>query len=161
MTTPNGSHDFDFFFGRWRVENRRLRERLLNCEEWDTFEAVCDCHPLERGLGNVDTYVTDYWPNFSGATVRIFNPHTQQWALFWADTRSGELGTPVIGSFKDGVGIFYGPDELRGKPVLVRFIWSDITPTSTRWEQAFSPDDGQTWEVNWVMTSTRIEDTPA
>ena len=41
-------------------------------------------------------------------------------------------------------------------PILVRFLWSDITPTTCRWEQAFSVDDSATWEVNWIMESTRV-----
>ena len=29
------------------------------------------------------------------------------------------------------------------------------TPASAHWEQAFSPDGGKTWEVNWVMEFSR------
>ena len=43
-----------------------------------------------------------------------------------------------------------------GRPILVRFLWSDITDSTCRWEQAFSTDDGATWEVNWIMESNRI-----
>ena len=46
-------------------------------------------------------------------------------------------------------------ERLDGKRILVRFIWSDITATTCRWEQAFSADGGKTWEVNWVMESSR------
>src|SRR5579885_1025651 len=41
---------------------------------------------------------------------------------------------------------------LRRKPVLVRFIWT-VNPkeskVAAKWEQAFSPDGGRTWETNW------------
>ena len=50
-----------------------------------------------------------------------------------------------------------GAAVAEGRPILVRFLWSDITKTTCRWEQAFSVDDGATWEVNWIMESTRIE----
>ncbi|MCB0008650.1 MAG: hypothetical protein KDE04_19430, partial [Anaerolineales bacterium] len=71
------------------------------------------------------------------------------------DNRSAELQPPVVGSFRDGVGLFTGADVCNGQPVIARFIWSEITDNSARWEQAFSPDAGQTWETNWIMTFQR------
>ena len=53
-------------------------------------------------------------------------------------------------------GTFLANDTFHGQPIVVRFIWSNITKTSTRWEQAFSDDGGVTWEDNWIMESTRI-----
>jgi hypothetical protein len=38
----------------------------------------------------------------------------------------------------------------------MRFVWSGITDTAARWEQAFSADEGRTWETNWIMTMTRL-----
>jgi hypothetical protein len=37
----------------------------------------------------------------------------------------------------------------------VRFLWTDITPASARWQQAFSEDGGASWETNWVMEFER------
>jgi hypothetical protein len=54
------------------------------------------------------------------------------------------------------VGTFYGDDTVKGKRVRARFIWSNITPTSCHWEQAASPDEGKTWETNWVQDVTRV-----
>jgi hypothetical protein len=61
-----------------------------------------------------------------------------------------------VGSFANGVGVFEGRDELDGRPIVTRFVWSGITDTAARWEQAFSPDEGRTWETNWIMTMTRL-----
>ena len=61
----------------------------------------------------------------------------------------------VSGRFRDGTGLFYGDDAYQGRDVRVRFVWSGITPVSARWEQAFSADGEQTWEVNWIMELTR------
>ncbi len=67
------------------------------------------------------------------------------WSIWWLDGRHpGQLDPPVVGGFKDGIGTFQCDDTLNGKPIVVRFIWSNITPTSTRWEQSFSPDGGET-----------------
>jgi hypothetical protein len=65
---------------------------------------------------------------------------------------------PTIGAFKNGRGEFYSRETLNGAPILVRFVISDITPTACRFEQAFSADDGQTWEVNWIAADTRISE---
>jgi len=43
-----------------------------------------------------------------------------------------------------------------GRSIYVRFVWSGITATSCRWEQAFSADGGKTWETNWIMEFTRF-----
>jgi hypothetical protein len=58
------------------------------------------------------------------------------------------------------VGIFLGPDTHNGFPVVCRYTWSDITPDSVCWAQALSTDDGATWETNWIMQMTRIEEGP-
>ena len=50
---------------------------------------------------------------------------------------------------------FYADDQHEGRPVRCRFIWSDISATTARWEQAFSVDGEQTWETNWIMDFTR------
>lgn len=155
----DGSHDFDFYTGRWRVRNERLVERLKGCTEWETFEACSQARMLPGGLGNMDEYTTDHWPGFVGITVRIYDPPTRTWRLYWASNRIGTFLPPVIGAFTDGVGTFLGCDELDGRPIVVRFRWSEITPTSARWEQDFSPDEGRTWEKNWIMVSVR-EDPP-
>jgi len=89
-------------------------------------------------------------------TLRLLDPKRQEWSLRWAASSDGVLLPPVIGRFdENGVGTFYGDDEHQGTPVRVRYVWSDITAESARWEQAFSTDGGQNWEVNWIMQLTR------
>ena len=87
--------------------------------------------------------------------MRLYNPATRQWSLYWASQRTGTLFPPVTGCFSGGVGEFYGDDTHHGTPVRARFIWSGITGASAHWEQAFSTDDGQTWITNWLMDLTR------
>jgi hypothetical protein len=62
------------------------------------------------------------------------------------------LTQPMIGEFKDGRGEFYDQETFNERSVLVRNGFSEITPTSSRFEQAFSADGGKTWETNWIMT---------
>jgi hypothetical protein len=63
----------------------------------------------------------------------------------------------VKGRFENGVGSFYSDGEINGKPVRTRFLWSQITATTARWEQAFSYDAGKTWDTNWVMQFKRTK----
>lgn len=88
-------------------------------------------------------------------SLRLYNSRTRQWSIYWATNQTGVLYPPVVGAFANGVGVFEGRDEEGGRPVRVRFTWSNITPTSARWEQEFSPDEGRTWEKNWIMVLTR------
>jgi hypothetical protein len=131
----DGSHDFDFQTGRWRIVNTRLVERLKGSTEWETFEATGTARLLPGGLGNMDDFHTDHWPGFVGMSLRLYNPRTRQWSIYWASTHVDGLEPPVVGSFDDdGVGVFEGRQELDGKPIVARFTWSNITPTSARWE---------------------------
>jgi hypothetical protein len=151
-----GVRDFDFFMGRWKIHNRRLRERLAGCTEWDEFEATVVARPILDGMGNEDEYRTDYGGGYVGMSFRFFDPETGLWSIYWADSRySGLLDPPVIGSFSGDTGIFEGEDEFEGRPILVRYTWSRVTTPSPRWEQAFSEDGGKTWETNWVNDFSR------
>ncbi len=158
----DGIHDFDFLLGHWHVENRRLRKRLQDNHEWETFDAIQHNQALPAGIGNYDDFVADNWrPGFVGMSLRLFNPQTGLWSIYWLDNQSaglnasGSLLPPVVGRFENGLGVFECEDELDGKPIRVRYTWSDIRPDSARWEQAMSPDQGKTWEMNWRMLFQR------
>lgn len=156
----DGHRDFDNLIGRWTIHNKRLDRRLVGSQKWLEFEADSDVRPALGGIGNVEEYHA-LFPDGKpvvGMTVRIFDPSTRLWSLYWADSRSGKLGPPVIGRFRNGVGEFLGDDLQDGVPVKVKFRWSDITPSSARWEQAMSADGGTTWEWNWEMVFVRASE---
>ncbi|MGC4760165.1 hypothetical protein [Micromonospora trifolii] len=147
--------DFDFFVGTWNVVNRRLRKRLVGSDEWEEFPGVSVAHGFFAGGGHFDE-ITFPTKGSAGATVRIFDPAREEWSIYWMSSVDGVLGLPpMVGRFVDGVGRFYADDHHEGRPVRCRFIWSDISATTARWEQAFSVDGEQTWETNWIMTFTR------
>jgi hypothetical protein len=155
----DGRRDFDFLHGRWRIHNRRLARRLQTCTDWEEFEATYECYPVIGGFGNVDHFhatFTDGKP-LEGMSVRIFDPASQRWSIYWADNRVCQLLPPVVGRIVNGSGDFYGDDVCNGTPVRVVYHWSVTTPTSARWEQEFSADGGATWESNWIMEMTRVE----
>jgi hypothetical protein len=153
----DGQKDFDFLIGTWKVHNRRLRERLKGSTTWDEFEATVVARHLWGGLANVDEY-DGAGPagRIQGMTLRLYDPRSRQWSLYWANAANGRLDVPMVGSFENGRGEFYDQELFEGRSIFVRFIWSDITPASCRWAQAFSADGGKTWETNWVMDFTRV-----
>jgi len=153
---PPGAHDFDFIHGAWRVRHRRLGTRLAASSDWAEFGGTMHADPILGGLGNFDQNVIDLPEGrYEACTLRLFDSRNATWSLTWIDARQAKLDPPVIGQFSDGVGTFYGDDILDGRPIRVRFLWSDITPRSARWEQAFSADAGESWETNWIMEFTR------
>lgn len=157
----DGRHDFDFLVGRWKIANRRLDDPLgVNPTEWREFEATLENRPILDALGNIDEYTAPEFPGrgrFHGFGLRLFDPGANVWRIWWASTvGEGQLDTPVVGGFTDGVGRFECDDTLGGRELRVRYEWKDITPSSARWEQSFSFDGGKTFETNWINQFTRI-----
>lgn len=153
----SGRNAFAFLNGDWRVRHRKRLGRLVGSDEWIEFDGTCRAWELLGGEGNVDdNFLDDPGGAYSAATFRRTDPSTGLWWIWWFDSRFDELDPPVSGSFENGIGTFYADDELAGRPIRVRFTWSQITDDSARWEQAFSPDGGETWETNWVMKFERV-----
>ena len=153
---PNlsGLHDFDTRVGQWTAHHRKLKERLADNHEWVEFDGTQTFWQLMNGYANVDENVFELpgGAAYRGVTLRAYDPQTGQWAIWWLDGRNpfNEMDPPVKGRFENGVGTFYADDTLRGNPIKVRFVWSNMTATAAHWEQAFSPDGGKTWETNWI-----------
>lgn len=149
--------DFDFLYGKWHVHNRRRRQWLAGCEDWDEFEATSTAWPILDGLGNMDEFKTSYQGGFTGTSFRLFQPESGEWSIYWASTRHpGVLEPPVRGRIGADTGMFSGADVFEGRRILVRFLWSGVSTPAPRWDQEFSVDGGSTWESNWVMDFTRM-----
>ena len=153
--------DFDFLVGKCKMYNRHLNKRLANCHDWTEFESSDVNSKILNGAADMDTYSTTEFPGmegklFEGLTLRLFDPKTRLWSLYWIASNTGKIDPPVIGSFdKNGVGHFFGKDTLNGKPILVVFRWDARNKERPRWGQAFSPDNGKTWEWNFFNVSER------
>jgi hypothetical protein len=152
------AHAFDFLMGTWKVQNRFLTKRLQHSHEWLQFQAIDLESPLRTGTGNLEYYLTGHWPNFTGMGLRLYDPRSREWTIYWSDNRfsRGVLQPPVTGAFRHGRGVFQGPDHLNGVPIIVRYTWLSTDHDHAHWSQAFSRDDGRTWEINWIMVFTRI-----
>jgi hypothetical protein len=145
----DGQHDFDFWFGRWKVHNRRLLHPLSGSNEWVEFGGTVVARSVWAGLANMDEFEADSPSgHIEGMTVRTYDPKSHQWSLYWANAAKGVFEKPMIGQFKDSRGEFFDQEDFAGKAIYVRFVWSEIKANSCRWEQAFSNDGGKTWETN-------------
>jgi hypothetical protein len=155
----DGRNDFDFFIGTWDSRQRRLKKRLAGSDEWDEFPAVSVAYKILGGLGHFDE-VTLETPagRVVGITVRLFDPQTRLWSIYWSSTAQSGLTAPMVGRFEDGRGEFYDRETFEGRSIFSRFIWTSSGPDACRWEQAFSPDGGRTWETNWTADFIRRKD---
>ena len=158
MSTENdGRNDFDFLMGAWKVRHCMLKDRLKGSEEWIEFEGDTVARKILNGIGNLDDNLIQMKTGpVHAVTLRLFNPTSREWSIYWSTDRTGILDVPVIGGFKDGLGQFYSQEVFEGRHIYSRFIWSKITATACQWEQAFSEDGGKTWETNWVMEFARV-----
>jgi hypothetical protein len=152
-------HDFDFEIGTWKTHLRRLRHPLSGSTSWVEYEGTSVVRKVWNGRANlVELKVDGPAGHIEGLSLRLYDPESHQWSLNFANTSSGTVGQPTIGEFKNGRGEFYDQESFNGRVILVRNVFSEITPTSCRFEQAFSDDGGKTWEVNWIATDTRVKD---
>jgi hypothetical protein len=155
----NGQRDFDFEIGTWKTSLKRLLNPLTGSTKWVEYDGTTVVRKVWDGNANlVELDVSGSAGNIKALSLRLYNPESRQWSLNFANIKGGVMTVPTIGEFKNGRGEFYNQETLNGRAILVRFVISDITPNSCRFEQSFSDDGGKTWEVNWIATDTRVKD---
>ena len=154
----DGQHDFDFEIGTWKTHLRRLVSPLTGSTEWVEYNGTSIVTRVLNGRANlVELKVEGPAGLLEGLSLRLYNPQSRQWSPNFANSKSGALSQPTIGEFKNGRGEFFDQESFNGRAILVRFVISDISPNSCRFEQAFSEDGGKTWEVNWIATDARVQ----
>jgi hypothetical protein len=155
---PKGSSDFDFLLGRWDVRHRKLKSRLQQSNDWIEFAGSLDVKPILAGHGNIDENVLhDPSGRYLASSLRVFDPKSSLWSIYWLDERYPGIDKPVVGRFDGRIGRFYTDDNLAGKPIKVRTTYEDVDAGHAMWTQAFSADDGGSWEINWIMDFSRNE----
>lgn len=155
----DGQHDFDFEIGTWKTHLKRLQRPLTGSQSWVELDGTSVIRNVWDGRANlVELDVAGPSGHIVGLSLRLYNPEARTWSLNFASASTGTLSVPTIGRFANGRGEFFDHEELGGRQILVRNVFSEITETSYRFEQAFSPDEGKTWEVNWIAIDTRVND---
>ena len=155
----DGQHDFDFYIGDWKYHLKRLQHPLTGSTTWVDFAGTGVCRKVWDGRANLDEFEADGpTGHIEGLTLRLYNPETHQWSLYWANSKTGKVDVPQIGQFKNGRGEFYAQDMQNGKSIFVRFLWTNTTTSMPHFEQSYSDDGGKTWEANWITDQTRVPD---
>lgn len=158
--SPTSSkHDFDFLNGKHVVHHKKLKERLSNNNEWFEFDGNHQQELFLNGMANLEqqTMVDPEKNPVEGAAIRLFDPQTKLWSIYWADSNTGKFDPPVQGSFENGLAYFLTRDQFRGRDILVAFRWDARDPDKPVWSQAFSDDNGKSWEWNWYMYFTKVD----
>jgi hypothetical protein len=154
----DGQHDFDPLIGAWKYHLKRRLNPLTGSETWVEFEGTGVCRKVWDGASLDQIEVDGPTGHIEGLTLRVYNPQSHQWRLYWANKKVGILDPPQIGEFKNGRGEFFAQDTVNGRVILIRFVWTNITTDTPHFEQSFSDDGGKTWEVNWITDQTRVTD---
>jgi hypothetical protein len=160
----DGQHDFDFLIGSWKIHLKRRQHPLTGSNEWVEFDGTVVCRTIWNGLGEVEEFNVDSPDKnifIKGLAVRLYNPKSHQWTIYWANQKNGIFDSaPQTGQFENGRGEFYGQDTIDGRVIYIRFVWSNIASASPHFEQAYSADGGKTWEVNWITEQTKVPTAP-
>ncbi len=152
----DGQHDFDFEIGTWHTHLSRLLHPLTGSTTWVEYEGTSVVREVWDGRANlVELEADGAAGHVEALSLRLYNPQSHQWSINSANGKGGVLSVPTVGEFKNGRGEFFDQELFHGRVILVRNVWSDVTPNSCRFEQAFSEDGGKTWELNWIAVDTR------
>jgi hypothetical protein len=154
----DGSHDFDFEIGTWKSHLRRRVHPLSASSTWVEYDGTTIVRKVWNGAANlVELEVAGPAGHIDALSLRLYDPASHQWSLNFANRAVGQISPPpMIGEFRDGRGEFFDREIFDGRQIRVRFVISDITASTCRFEQAYSDDDGKTWESNWIATDTRV-----
>ena len=155
----DGSHDFDFLIGDWKAHVKRLPDRLVGSTQWIEYDGISRHKKMLDSNANFEEFEVnghDKDQHIKAQTMRLYNPDSHQWSIYLVDLDKGLLDMPpVVGQFNGRHGEFYDQEDYKGRAILVRYAWTDVSPQSAHMEQAFSADGGKSWEVNWIVDLTR------
>ena len=156
----DGQHDFDFNFGTWKTHIRRTLDPLSGSTKSIELNGNVIIRPVWGGRAQLEEIEADgpkgHW---EGLSLRLYNPQSHQWGQYFLNSKIAILGAPLIGSFRHGRAELFSSDDDNGRSILVRGTWSDITPDSHRYAEAYSADGGKTWAPAFQAELTRLSAT--
>lgn len=148
-------HDFDFNMGRWSTRIQAVLHPLSSPGARSSLGGTHAAYRVWDDWANIGQLEADGpGGHVEDLALRLYDRKTRQWRVYVANSTSGTLDAPMVGEFRDGVGTFIGMDEVDGKTVLTRNVWSGITAKSCRQDWAISTDGGRTWVSTWTSTDS-------
>jgi hypothetical protein len=152
----DGQHDFDFNIGVWNTHIKRILDPFANAPQSYELSGTVTVSKIWDGKGQLEEIEADgpkgHW---EGLTLFLYNPAAHQWSQIFTNSKLAMMGTPLIGEFKEGRGELYATDTFNGRSVLIRGVWSDITPNAHRFTESISADGGVTWFPTFIGELTR------
>jgi hypothetical protein len=157
----DGQHDFDYLLGSWKIHLKKLVRPLTGgAAEWVEFDGTTVCRKVWDGRAELEEFsVSNREKNLhiEGLALRLYNPDSHQWSIYWATPKSGAIGgPPVVGEFRGGRGEFYDQEPFNGRQIYTRYVWTNTTTKAPHFEQQYSDDGGKTWETNWITEQTKV-----
>jgi hypothetical protein len=152
----DGQHDFDFDIGNWKTQIKRRLHPLTGSNEFIELNGTVHVRKVWDGRAQLEEIEVD-GPNghWEGMSLFLYNPKARQWSQTFVNSANGVLAGSLVGSFENGRGELFSTDTFDGRAILVRGAWSDILPTSHRYEESYSVDGGKTWEIQFTANLTR------
>ena len=151
--------DFDFFYGSWKVNGKKLKSRLHHSNEWVSFTATLNCSEMMGGYANIEPFYTQTnGKDFKAFTLRLFDSATKLWSIYYAYPSNVTMQNPQVGSFQNNIGWFYARDIWEGKDIIIVYRWDRTNPDKPTMCQAFSADNGKTWEWNYLQSFEKIKE---
>ena len=143
---------FDFLEGQWDA-----RCRVPAGDGWEEAAGSLNASRILDGLVSLEFFEGIYHGGaVKGLGLRAFNRETREWEHTWTDNLAPGNFHVWKGVFVDGkIDLLAEFADAEGKQVRSRLTWSEITADSAHWESARSYDDGQTWQLHWVIDIQR------
>ncbi|HEX3429618.1 MAG TPA: hypothetical protein VHT03_01925 [Rhizomicrobium sp.] len=158
VSLRDGSHDFDFERGTWKIHIRRLLHPLTGSADWVDYDGIKTDLPIWNGKANLaEVQARGPAGHLDFVALRLYDPVAHQWSLSFTTAGNGSFGTALYGEKRGRQLEFIGPDTLNGKNILVRFTMQSNGPGEASSRQSFSADGGHSWELNWINTYARVK----
>jgi hypothetical protein len=128
---------FDFWIGEWELTYN------------DTVHAT---NVIHKQMGNcvIEENFEDPSNTYSGKSWSVYSPQLKKWQQTWVDNSGAYLD--FTGEFKnDKMQLnreFINP---KGKKIMQRMIFYNISKDQLDWNWESSNDNGITWVVNWKI----------
>jgi hypothetical protein len=145
------ARQFDFWIGEWNVNLRAIQKDLT----WKNIaKANVEIYPLLDGKAILELWNSE---TIKGFSLRYYDPAKDKWVLHlnWPNENQSSFSS-LEGAFRHGRGEFFATHD----GTISRFTFCDVSPTSLRWDDAYSKDGGKTWTNDWIMEFSRTAEIP-